>query len=375
MRRFTLGETLEAVPLSPVLLSGLEPSHALLEGCCFWLIKAGPARQRGLLDLWNMKLDILDHLTGPFLTGLKLPDAEVKALLDAYDNHETFRVALKTKAWQGALSDAARKLSDLISAVVFGVQQDGALKTSLRGTVDPKEFISQCTLIRDSLQEITDLSKKASLSHTGGSSGDPPVAEAPVEDDFSLQDLVDPELLQKDDGTLHQWKDYASNLVDQFVTIVSDDLTVATMDWAKASLSGTVLTKMEGRALFLYDVKIAGEASSNPNSRPPSFRGAHLKRGAQTFVYLREHKDHPREINPNDLILVLDAGKSGNETAIASSLMWTDGNHFKKDKSVFHIVYSEESLNERRAISRGIVQQDERMYMFTSSQATWKSLG
>ena len=89
----------------------------------------------------------------------------------------------------------------------------------------------------------------------------------------------------------------------------------------------------------------------------------------------REHKDHPREINPNDLILVLDAGKSGNETAIASSLMWTDGNHFKKDKSVFHIVYSEESLNERRAISRGIVQQDERMYMFTSSQATWKSLG
>lgn len=325
-----------------------------------------------------MKLDLLDHLTGPFLTGLKLSDGEVKALLDAYDSHQTFRSSLKSKSWQGALSDAARKLSDLISGVVFGVQQDGVLKTTLKGTVDPKEFLSQCPLLQATMGEITDLAKKAVLGHSGERlAGEPrPGDEAHLADeDFSLEDLVDKELLQKDDGTLQQWKEFAANLVDQFVTIVSDDLQVATMDWAKASFSDAILTKIDGRALFLYDVKIAGEASSNPNSRPPSFRNSHLKRGAQTFVYLREDKDHPKDINPKDVILVLDAGKSGNETAIASSLIWTDGNHFKKDKSVFHIVYSEDSLNERRAVTRGIVQQDERMYMFTSSEATWKSLG
>ncbi|CAE7727284.1 ngoBVM, partial [Symbiodinium necroappetens] len=338
-------------------------------------LRAGPPRQRGLLDLWNMKLDILDHLIGPFLTGLKLPDGEVKALLDAFDNHETFRATLKNKSWQGALSDAGRKLSDLISGVVYGVQQDGVLKTTLKGTVDPKEFLSQCPLMQASMGEISDLAKKAVLGHSGDRSAADPLpgdAADPAEEDFSLDDLVDKELLQKDDGTLQQWKEFAANLVDQFVTIVSDDLKVATMDWATASLSGSILSKIEGRALFLYDIKIAGEASSNPNSRPPSFRNSHLKRGAQTFVVLREDKDHPNDINPKDVILVLDAGKSGNETAIASSLIWTDGSHFKKDKSVFHIVYSEDSLNERRAVTRGIVQQDERMYMFTSSAATWK---
>ena len=319
-----------------------------------------------------IKLDILDHLMGPFLATLKLPEDDIKALTDCFASHADYRVKMRNKGWLGTLTEAGRTLSDLISTTVYGTSQDGVLKTTLKGTTAITEFLVQCPLLQGSMTEITNMAVKQNLHPATAAPAVDDITKDVLQEDLALTDVVDAELLQKDDGSLANWRDFAVNLVEQFVTIVVDDLSVPVMDWSKQNLGETVLPSCTGRAMLLYDAKIAGEASSNANCRIPSFRSAHLKRAVQSFVQVRQDADFLGEMAAEDMILILDGGKSGNETAINSSLVWTDGSHLRKEKHTFHLVYSEDSLADRREKTRGIVQQEERLYLYTSDRAAGK---
>ena len=85
------------------------------------------------------------------------------------------------------------------------------------------------------------------------------------------------DLVAEDATALEEWRDYVVQMCDQFITFVVDDSSLRTAEYGER-LQATVLPKVEGTVLGIYDVKAAGESSSNANVRLPPLRGSHLKR-------------------------------------------------------------------------------------------------
>lgn len=104
--------------------------------------------------------------------------------------------------------------------------------------------------------------------------------------DVPLAMLVTAQQLEADvDDELPRWRDYLDQQVAQFVRLIEDPATYVELS---AKLRDTVAKdKFGGNVLLWYDVKTAGEASSNPNCRTPPFRAAHLKKMVQGFVRCR----------------------------------------------------------------------------------------
>ena len=76
-------------------------------------------------------------------------------------NHKDFRTLSKDKSWQGVLSDAARLLLSMLTALVYSSDKDGTLKTTLKSCVDVAEFVTQCGMIAELAAEVRTTAARA----------------------------------------------------------------------------------------------------------------------------------------------------------------------------------------------------------------------
>jgi hypothetical protein len=84
---------------------------------------------------------------------------------------------------------------------------------------------------------------------------------------------------------LPRWREFLEQQVSQFIKLVVEPDTFSLLGDA---LRGAVIKdKFVGNVALWYDIKTAGEASSNPNCRIPPFRAIHLKKMVQGFVNCR----------------------------------------------------------------------------------------
>ena len=230
-------------------------------------------RQKGLVDLFVMKLDLKNYFLGQFLKQLTLKPSDLVFLCNL-DTHVKFRAAMANKVIFGTLGETTRLMITMLATVVFGCQSDGPLKSCLKSTSDPLEVVNNCQFLADALSEISAKNKDESQV-TQTSAGEKKQGDSQKVDDdddgieTSLNDLVTPEQLEADDsGKLEVWLDFLKNKFDSFVTLVIGQDTVG--DLKSVVEKYEILQKVEGPAMLLFGSKIAGEASSNPNCRLPS---------------------------------------------------------------------------------------------------------
>ena len=265
-------------------------------------------------------------------------------------------------------------LVTLLGNAVYGTQSDGPLKSSLKSTSDCVEVINHCQFLSDAMSEIATKNKEETAGHPNSGPVDSDVKESEVEDqaaETGLHDLVSQDVINNDsEGKLDEWLSYLNTRFESFVSLVVD---ADTRDDLAAALGQCeVLQKVQGPCMLLYDSKIAGEASSNPNCRLPPFQSKHLRKIVQAMVSLRGNDGDDQlpegDLRRKDLIVVLDGGRSGNDSAVNQALVDVNGRAMNKVKQCFTLLYDEESLGERKERVKGFLQQVEGLNVYSTER-------
>ena len=136
------------------------------------------------------------------------------------------------------------------------------------------------------------------------------------------------------------------------------------------SLKNTVFdtTELEvgkGHACIMYDTKLAGEASSMPHLRGPPFQQARLRKMVSAISHCRGDETG---LQAGDLFCILDSGRTGNKPAFLASFQNPDGKAMEKVDTTYFITYDENSVAQRRGLTRGAatLQQVECMHVVSS---------
>lgn len=318
-----------------------------------------------------LKLDLKTYFLGPFLKQITVGQMDME-FLDKMSSHVSFRAAMSNKAVLGTLGETTRLLVTLLSTVVYGGQSDGTLKTALKSSADAMEVMNNCQFLKDAISDIGAKNKEETVGHPDSmekNRGDIVAAEDEVgHSETTLSDLVTKEQLDADEnGKLDEWLAYLNNKFESFCSLVIDQDTMGDLKSALEPLQ--ILQKVDGPAMLLFDSKIAGEASSNPNCRLPPFQSKMLRRYVQAFTALRGNGGDDQiaegDLRKSDMICILDGGRSGNDSAVSQALMDTNGRAMSKVKQNFTILYDEESLGDRKERVRGFVQQTEGLAVYT----------
>jgi hypothetical protein len=80
--------------------------------------------------------------------------------------------------------------------------------------------------------------------------------------------------------------------------------------------------------LIMYDIKQAGESMSRPQYRMPPFRKAHVRKLIGAVMQVRGKK---QKIMENNVFVLMDAYRHGNEPDLLSSFLNSDGKLMAKE--------------------------------------------
>lgn len=317
-------------------------------------------------------MDLREYIFNSYMKQLTLKPGDVE-FMEKLKTHVDFRTALVNKGILGTLSETTRLLVTLLSTVVYGSQSDGPLKSSLKSTSDVLEVVNNCQFLSDALSEIASKNKEDVSGHPSSIGSAQPMDDegqtAMDEEVTGISDLCTEEEIANDkDGKLDEWLTFLENKFESFCTIVID---CDTRDELTETLKNTnLLSKVEGPAALVYDTKISGEASSNPNVRLPPFQVKQLRRYLQCFTMLREpagdDQHIPGDMRKRDQVIVLDGGRTGNDGAVGQAFVDTNGRSMTKIKQQFSVLYDEDSIGNRKERVRGFVQQVEGLTVFTT---------
>ena len=177
---------------------------------------------------------------------------------------------------------------------------------------------------------------------------------------LTIEMLAPPQCIAQDtEGKLHGWLDIAQRYVRTYVKlIVAPD----SQDGITEALAGSVLKDMrgdiKGNVCTLYQIGCAGESSSHPHLRVPSFRGAdHLRMYMAAWAALRGDAD---ALQDGDLHLIADGGKRGLEQTFHSCFKkGSDNRAMEKNHHIIMLTYTEDSVAQRRVLNRGATTLDQ----------------
>lgn len=111
-------------------------------------------------------------------------------------------------------------------------------------------------------------------------------------------------------------------------------------------------------------MKDSGEVLTCPSHRVPSLRDPHLSKLVGATLKARSETC---ELNDNDVYVLFDGGKHGNETSLTKVFTNDDG-ALTKSKRIIYVAYNEESVCERYHKKTGTaVQQEEMMLLMTKT--------
>lgn len=185
---------------------------------------------------------------------------------------------------------------------------------------------------------------------------------------LGIQDLSD-ELRRKierlsadEEDELTKYENEAQEKVRELVKLIVEPSSDHTL---KTTLETTPLMKSRPGKwnLIWYDVKLSGEATNQPAFRVPPLKTDRLRRVITGMGLIRGNET---EISDQDVYGILDGGRHGNASAIINQFALPGGKPMKRNVRTVYIAYSEESMQERCQISRGLADQMEFLHLVTA---------
>ena len=335
---------------------------------------------RGALDLALYKLTAVRHLTHTVLESLPGSATDKSTIRDAFESFDSFRAQFgypndstpKPARWTKLLGEGMQLFVALAAKTVYGLDHDGHLKQCLRNGKSFEECLEEGVLgeeyqtMKDVVEDkVADVLKEAEEQQAGSQCGS--------KRDFQIamnvsdaQKAAEPQLLMKVNSMSECQKELLMNheLEAQRMTASSFELLVekTTAKQIAEDLRNSEFGKVkgtggeEGRYCFIsYQSKLAGESTSLPHLRPPSLRnaaslpgGAHLKKMVQAVLQSRSPGGTDiSEIHAGDCFVLGDAGKHGNNAALLTPFVDSNGATLVRSTKTLHANYDEEDIRAR----------------------------
>ncbi|CAK0864940.1 unnamed protein product, partial [Prorocentrum cordatum] len=376
----------------------------------------------GIADLWRMELITLGDLSGKkmkdyrtsymkqyclytWLPTLGLKVEQVHKLQEVFEDFGSVRA--KMSAYPGEVADATwlvvwrseglNKIADILEDFIYTVNWDMRYKDAVRSKHKINEFLEYDS-VQEKLNEIkVELAKEMSVAIdcAQGSAGGGTAASA------TATETATPEAAPSGFESLpeseqEQWVKYANKLLSTHVELIPEPKTGAELENAlKDSKLNEIRGDPVGLVLYCFDVKGHGESEHRPELRIPSLREPIYTKIVRAVLKARAPPGGLGHIRNGEVAIIMDGGRKGNSNKLIAPWKENTSKEQQKKKkedddededeeeddqddekgsvtsSILQLVYTEESLKERRLrnkSSTGSVRQTEWAHMVSSSK-------
>jgi hypothetical protein len=157
-----------------------------------------------------------------------------------------------------------------------------------------------------------------------------------------------------------KWVAYADRLVRQYVALVAEPASEAALtDLFVSQPVGKVTATFGTSILINFDVKASGESMTHPHLRTVSINEAYVKKMVGAAIAARGGV-----VAENDVYLIYDAGKHGNERMLMSAFKGDGNKSIPHDPKRLYVCTSEKSLADRRSLTRGFATLDQMEFVY-----------
>ncbi|MCP4244942.1 MAG: hypothetical protein GY772_30750 [bacterium] len=345
---------------------------------------------RGLADLLHLKRNLASYLNFVWKEALPFTQPVKDVLRELLSSHEAYRKLFLRGdlTWLGLLPTGGQRGVRLVAALIYKTDHDVALKQALRESCSTEDTMGKgeiAELVQELINQLQEENGKGAIQAFGGvSPNDAEIIDLEAQDqeegghEIVVADAVagrsPPKLLaelkrKQTEGALHHRENddalrtfiaWAETYVNEQVCFFSDSGSEeALADKISASPVGKH-TATDGTTLaIVLDVAQMGEAVSRPQYRPPPCKRELVKKLIGAVLRARGGKENILE---NDVYLLLDAMRHGNEAELLSGFRTKDDKAMVKEKTTTFIHHEWESLKARRDLTRGRVQQVEMLH-------------
>ena len=212
--------------------------------------------------------------------------------------------------------------------IVYKDEYDATLRTGVRSRKGVEDVLTY-NVIKDAVSAVLEQLEKESLpagaTHapaiaTGATStsGAAPAATEGEAPDAAENKAVREGLGKMAEGTREHWESIATRLVRQYTRIVVTPSTEAGLvQEIEACELARTLRSQSGLFLLHYDVKLSGEPMTAPKLRVSPFQEKSYSKIVSSVLQARWQGPAGSKpaLNAGDLVVLLDAGRGGNEKA------------------------------------------------------------
>ena len=270
--------------------------------------------------------------------------------------------------WLGQLTEAERLIINMLKNVVFRSGHDSQLRNTLKGSTLPADILCHDPF-KTMMETIHEEIEKVKAAEEKEANEDESDEDSPAQKNVIVHDLLPRMSLELDHEDekaqqLMAFAKQAEEIVDQFVKLVVEQDSVQAMGQIMENCVSLTGAK---RAIFVYDSKVAGEATAQCHIRRPQFRREHFQKICSSFVRGRGGPQ-PRE---GDLVIFFDGGRQLAPMVLSACVKITNaedhGQHWeKKQRQEMIIHYCEQSIRARRCLVRGLIPTHEGIHIVTS---------
>lgn len=157
-----------------------------------------------------------------------------------------------------------------------------------------------------------------------------------------------------------KWVAYADRLVRQYVALVAEPSSEAALTDLFVSQPVGKATATFGTSILInFDVKASGESMTHPHLRTVSINDAYIKKMVGAVITARGGN-----VAENDVYLIYDAGKHGNERMLLSAFKAEGNKSIPHDPKRLYVLTGEKSLAARRSLTRGFATLDQMEFVY-----------
>lgn len=282
---------------------------------------------RSLVDLFNLKYDLLQHLLNNWLDSVQL-EPTVKDTLRRYlQHHDAYRAHVQAfpgeadcdMSWKLGWPKSGELALQLIERLIYTIEFDGMLKNLVRNRKSITEVLATQTIV-----ELTGEVEKAIIMETAATAAVADVnaaaaaaASQPQSEGAGGQAGGAPSLsssaVEPDDVAPDFKVTMAKRLLNSTVKLIAEPGTEQQLREILKSIpvvANTVGRDGKEYVGIIYDPKLSGESITAPHRRKPPFRFDKFKKLLVAALGAR-CPDDPKQIQPGDLVMIFDGGRKG----------------------------------------------------------------
>ena len=320
-----------------------------------------PPGGKGIVELYWFKKQLCDYLATNFAREMKIDPKVATSIGVLTSSHDLYR---EKCGWPGKEKDlswmdfkeSGGLYHKLAEDICFNVTHDASLKSALKARKIASEVV-QYGSIGEVINEIKSLSAEEKQDDE---TEKPVVAEVDEDDqEDQAQAKIAKQIAPGTEQEFQKFVDYADRLVRQYVSLVVEPASEeALTDMIKDKPVGKAHANFGTSFLINFDVKASGESMTHPHLRTVSVNEAYIKQMVGSVIAARGG------IAENDVYLLYDAGKHGNERLLMSAFKAEGNKSIPHDPKRLYVCTGEESLASRRSKTRGFATLDQMEFVY-----------